>query len=79
MAAQAVEPTYVEMTATLSVTVTVTLFLVTNSLLSFNLEENGSMKILRASYSLNGISKLKDKRGARTLNNNFNVGNRAIN
>ena len=67
------------MTATLSVTVTVTLFLVTNSLLSFNLEENGSMKILRASYSFNGISKLKDKREPRTENNNFNVGNRAIN
>ena len=37
MAASAVEPPSVEMTATSSVTVTVTLFLVPNSILSFNL------------------------------------------
>ena len=41
MAASAVEPPSIEMTATLSVTVTETLFLVLNSLLSFDLEENG--------------------------------------
>ena len=41
MAASAVEPPSVEMMATLAVTVTSTLFIVPNSLLSFNLEENG--------------------------------------
>ena len=49
MDASAVEPTSNEMTATSAVTVTSTLFLVPNSLLSFNREENGFIKILRAS------------------------------
>ena len=49
MAALAVEPPSVGMMATLAVTVTETLFLVSNSLLYFNLEKNGFMKILRAS------------------------------
>ena len=49
MAALAVEPPCVEITATLAVPVAATSFLVLNSLLSFNLEENGFMKILRAS------------------------------
>ena len=49
MAASAVEPPSVDITATLTVIVTATIFLVPNSLLSFNLEENGFMKILRAS------------------------------
>ena len=51
----AVEPPSIEMEATLAVTVTETLFLVPNSIISFNLEENGFMKILRSSYILNGI------------------------
>ena len=49
VAALAVEPPSVEMTATSAVTLTATIFLVPNSLLSFNLEENGFMKILRKS------------------------------
>ena len=49
MAALAVEPPSVEMTATSAVTLTATIFLVPNSLLSFNLEENGFMKILQTS------------------------------
>ena len=49
MAASAVEPPSVEITTTLAVTITATLFIVPNSLLSFNLEENGFMNILRAS------------------------------
>ena len=48
MAVSAVGPISVEMTATSAVTVKETLFLVTNSLSSFNLEGNGFMKILRA-------------------------------
>ena len=49
MAALSVELPSVEITATFEVTVTATLFLIPNSLLSFNLEENGFIKILRAS------------------------------
>ena len=49
MAALEVEPPSVEMIATSAVTVTSTLLLVPNSLLSFKLEENVFMKILRAS------------------------------
>ena len=49
MSALAAELPFVDMTATSSVTVTATLFLVPDSILSFNLEENGFMKILRAS------------------------------
>ena len=56
IAALAVEPPSVGMMATSTVTVTSTLFLVPNSLLSFNLEENGFMKILRPSWRLNAIS-----------------------
>ena len=56
MSESEVEPPSVEMTAALAVTVTATIFPVPYSLLSFNLEENGFMKLLRASYSLNGIS-----------------------
>ena len=56
MAALAVEPLFVYITTTSTVTVKETLFLVPNSLLSFNLEGNGFMSILQASYSLNGIS-----------------------
>ena len=41
MSASVVEPPYVGMMATSEVTVIETLFLVPNSLLSFNLEENG--------------------------------------
>ena len=48
MAALAVEPLFVYITTTSTVTVKETLFLVTNSLSSFNLEGNGFMKILRA-------------------------------
>ena len=48
MAASAVEPPPLEITATSVVTVKSTIFLLPNSLLSFNLEENGFMKILRA-------------------------------
>ena len=59
MDALTVEPPYVDMMATSSVTVTETLFLVPKSILSFNLKENGFMKILGASKSLNGISTLK--------------------
>ena len=55
MDVSAVEPPSIEMEATLAVTVTETLFLVPNSIISFNLEENGFMKILRSSYILNGI------------------------
>ena len=44
-----VEPPSVVIMATSAVTVTETLFLVPNSLLFFNLEENGFMKILRSS------------------------------
>ena len=47
--ALSVEPPYVEMTDKLAVTVTTNLFLVHNSLLSFNIEENGFMKIIQAS------------------------------
>ena len=53
MAASAVEPSSVGMMDTSAVTATANLFLVPNSLLSFNLEENGFMKILQASYNLN--------------------------
>ena len=49
MAELAVEPSYVGIIATLSVTATETLFLVPNSILSFNEEENGFMKILQPS------------------------------
>ena len=49
MDASAVEPPSVGMMATSAITVTSTLFLVPNSLLSFNLEENGFIKILRPS------------------------------
>ena len=49
MAASEVEPSYVEMMDTSAVSVTATLFLVPNSLLYFNLEENGFMKIIRLS------------------------------
>ena len=49
MTALEVEPPSVGMMATLAVNVTATLFLVPNSPLYFNLEENGFMKILRAS------------------------------
>ena len=45
----AVEPSSVGMMDTSAVTATANLFLVPNSLLSFNLEENGFMKILRTS------------------------------
>ena len=48
MDASAVEPPSIEMTAKSAVTVKSTIFLLPNSLLSFNLEENGFMKILRA-------------------------------
>ena len=41
MNASVVELLFVDMTDTLAVTVTATLFLVPNSLLSFNIEENG--------------------------------------
>ena len=41
MAASAVDPPSVWMMAAFTVTVTATLFIVPNSLLSFNLEENG--------------------------------------
>ena len=58
---------------------TATLFIVHNSLLPFNLEENGFMKILRASYSLNILSTLKGKRGPRTENTDHNIINRYIN
>ena len=44
--ASAVEPPSVDIMATFEVTVTATLFLLPNSLLSFNIEENGFMKIL---------------------------------
>ena len=56
MALSSVEPPSVDMTDTSEVTVTAILFLLPNSLLSFNLNENGFMKRLRASYSLNRIS-----------------------
>ena len=49
MAALVVEPSSVEMMATSAVSVTATLFLVPNSLLSFNIEGNGFVKILRLS------------------------------
>ena len=46
MDASAIEPSSVGMMTISAVSVTETLFLVTNSLLSFNIEENGFMKIL---------------------------------
>ena len=44
-----------------AVTETSTLSIEPNSLLSFNPEENGSMKILQASYSLNRLSTIVTK------------------
>ena len=49
MAALAIELSYVGIMDTSAVTVTTTLFLVPNSLLTFNLEENSFMKILQTS------------------------------
>ena len=49
MAALTVEPLSVEITVASEVTVTANLFLVPNSLLSFNLEGYSFMKILQAS------------------------------
>ena len=49
MAVSKVEPPFFEMMATLAVAVTATLFLLPNSPLSFILEENNLMKILRLS------------------------------
>ena len=49
MAALEVEPLSVGMMDTLAVTETATIFLVPNSLLYFNLEENDFMKILQTS------------------------------
>ena len=49
MAASAFEPASVVMMDALAVAATATLFLVPNSLSYFNLEENGFMKIQRAS------------------------------
>ena len=48
MAALAVEPSSFGMMDTSAVTATANVFLVLNSLLSFNLEENGFMEILQA-------------------------------
>ena len=49
MSALAVKQSSVGMMATVEVTATAITFLVPNSLLSFNIEENGFMKILRPS------------------------------
>ena len=49
MAELAVEPTSIDIMATLEVAVTSTLFLVPNSLLYFNPEEKVFMRILRPS------------------------------
>ena len=49
MVASAVEPPSVDMKTTSAVNVTSTIFLVPNSLLYFNLEENDFMKILQTS------------------------------
>ena len=49
MSALAVKQSSVGMMATAEVTATAITFLVPNSLLSFNIEENGFMKILRPS------------------------------
>ena len=59
MAALAVKPSSIVIMATVKVTAKETLFLVPNSHLSFNLEENSFIKILRTSYRLNGISTLQ--------------------
>ena len=56
MDAWIVKPSSVGMMATLAATVTSTIFLVPNSLLSFNLKENSLMKKLQPSQRLNGIS-----------------------
>ena len=56
MATYEVEPSSVEMMDTSAAAVTETLSLVPNSRLSFNLEENGLMKILQLSQGLNGAS-----------------------
>ena len=64
MAASSVEQSSVEMTATLAVTVTETLFLVPNSLFSFNLEEKGFMKILQAyKYSKTVVQSTTQSKG----------------
>ena len=59
MAASEVEMSSVEMTPTSAVTVTATLLFLPYSLLSFSLEVNGLMKIVRASWSLNRISTIQ--------------------
>ena len=48
MAASAFEPSSFGMMDTSAVTETANVFLIPNSLLSFNLEENGFMEILQA-------------------------------
>ena len=48
MAEPTVEPPSVGMMDTSAVTATANVFLIPNSLLSFNLEENGFMEILQA-------------------------------